>query len=1543
MKKTLTRLFTVALLLMVSLGARAEVKVLFGVNGTELQPDKDGKVTLGQKELTGGTVIISQEDQKNGTTKLFLAVTPDKGYRLAENGLEVYTVAPADISQTRTVKASTKLDIKSEDFKDEASKRTYTATIDANLALWLKSANFLPQKRENGAKATGDPDYSGTYYIGSTGYNASKPTENFYLCPTEGWCYYQAADDFTGTDNGMPFLTTHKCRDGNYSVNEKAVWMVEKHPTENYYYIRRASDSKYIVLNGQINTTTDPNRMRVHIEALDNPDEKALFALIPNSTSYNIKPQTLETYLTVNGGNDNSLKGVSGKSGGPEGYTDTKGIIGIYPSVDKNSQFYLERAISIDPPAITNNFTETNTITITTETGTTIFYTTDGSTPTTSEYTGTGTNPVNITIDPNSDVRVIKAIAYKEGDIFPTAVRSYALPVCERPVILVDNGMVTINCATSEATVLYTTSGEITPSSPHYSIPFNLGDATIVKVIATKLGYSKSSEAVYAPPLMVQSSDDMTDMSRSYILASNFTSNASVGTSDNPFKGTIDGQLNTISGLGHALVAYADGATIKNVILDNVSISDGTNVGAICNEATGDTRIYNCGVLSGSVGGSNKVGGIIGLLDGNSRVINCYNYANITSGSDCGGIVGYNKVASTSGNLKTMVMNCMFYGDITGGNPAPIYGGEIIHNKPVANNSGNTGLNNYNYYLYKDQSYLSSINSYDIARGALGAEERYLNRFEFFRLTLNSTRNLAAFYVSGDATQKELMAKWVLDKSIAPYPILKQQDYYPSIINPDADHATQISLTDETDRNKGRKFGELTLKIQLDDDNDNSLPFHHPDGAGITTLSKPLNVTDKDYDNYNFNYKKIQLPYYCEVGTGNHTGNRVVTGWKIVKINGSTTGSGTFVNSGSEVIFDESGNVTSTPFNFVDRKCTNKDLYSKSGRVFNQGSYWEVPDGVSEITIEPYWGKCVYLSDAYYDVTYNGATKYDVTVAGSFSKPTVLGDQAVYYSVSDAWSNLESDASHTVYDYAIVLVGNYHQYGESAAILNDDNNKPVTFMSADLDGDCEPDNTLFYYQNNRRPVSPIRFDFLNIPGIGTVKRTWDSGMSPQPGIFKPKGWFEITNTVVVRFGQFEYANGVKTIEAPLILQGGIYEQFVSGQNTAAQNTNYLLIGGNAWFNTFANGCHTEKFLRTPKVPINVTGGEYKKFYLSGIYQATGTPTAEDAECYIDGGKFEEVAGSGMQKINGNVTWFVNGADITKFYGGGTNAAQPITGNIRTTISNSHVDEFYGGPKFGDVASNKTVVTKADYCHFGKFYGAGFGGTAFNRFDAVNYEVPATFNTAPWSTYVSTHYGRQYNSDTNKKGISTNYEYEYILHSDGSRTVARFFVNYASLSLASTRNVTSNLNDCVIGTFFGGGRLGAVNGDVNSTLTDCHVTGSAFGAGFSAEAPTVDVWPIENLTPAPEYNRVAGVFNDASVQFPTGVEYTWKHAESVSAGSEFNETGGHYILTTVNLDGLGAVNGNATLNLKGGTIIDGNVYGGGDSSPVNGSATVNILE
>ena len=58
-------------------------------------------------------------------------------------------------------------------------------------------------------------------------------------------------------------------------------------------------------------------------------------------------------------------------------------------------------------------------------------------------------------------------------------------------------------------------------------------------------------------------------------------------------------------------------------------------------------------------------------------------------------------------------------------------------------------------------------------------------------------------------------------------------------------------------------------------------------------------------------------------------------------------------------------------YNFADRNCTSKDLYGTSGRVFSQGAYFDVPYGVTAITIEPYWGNAAFVADAYYDVVYN--------------------------------------------------------------------------------------------------------------------------------------------------------------------------------------------------------------------------------------------------------------------------------------------------------------------------------------------------------------------------------------------------------------------------------------------------------------------------------------------------------------------------------------------------------------------------------------------
>ena len=1044
-------------------------------------------------------------------------------------------------------------------------------------------------------------------------------------------------------------------------------------------------------------------------------------------------------------------------------------------------------------------------------------------------------------------------------------------------------------------------------------------------------------------PLEIHSSSEMTDMNGHYLLAEDFTFESgftSLGTSSAPFTGVIDGQYHTFSGLSTPLVAYANGAKIRNLFLDNVSISGTGNVGTFCNEAVGSTRIYNCGILatnstvridnsgythithcSSSVSGSAYVGGLVGLLDGSARVINCFSYANITGGTTVGGIVGYNKVATTSSNLKTMVMNCMFYGDITGGttSKAPIYNGTIISNKDA------NGVGNYNYF-YGDASYVQPTGvTYNCA---LMAETRFLQRFEFFRHLLNSHRELAAWWATDDYTNKDEMAKWVLLPSqigsSTPYPVLAKPGYYPSVVNIDADNATA-----QSERNKGGLLGTLDVTIRMGD----GAQFAHPDGAEIVYPSLTLNITDKDPDHFNFNYYKVQLPYYNDVGTKNYTGNRVVTGWKIVSITGGTPG--TFSTSTADA----------PSFNFADRNCTNKDLYGTGGsnRIFNQGAYWDVPEGVTAITIEPYWAKAAYLADANADKVYNQNmnTGYDVQNVGGGGQiytnktnyPIAGSSQMVYTNSGDARSALGLNKDHTVYDYAIVLVGNFHNIG----VTSGDANHPYTIMSADFDNDNEPDYSYILRFNGRTTTHPVRVDFLNIPGLGMAQKSTGGTGSYNFGIMQPIGWFESTNTSLFRVTQFEYDRSNRG-EAPLILQGGVMEQWVSGQNNGANNqTTYFHVGGNVWFKEFHRGTHQDKTLQSKHPPISVTGGDYDEFYLTGLYRADIANYDDNAECYINGGRFGVVAGTGMEGIgnasthaNGNITWQIQNADIREFYGGGINAAHIAEGNITTTITGGKIDLFCGGPKFGDMNTGKTVVTTATGCEFGSFFGAGYGGNSYSRRAPTNQQSVTNID---WNSWVKTEYTLA--SATGFPGISTQFNYQFLPMSDNTSNVARLFVEHVKFSLATTHNVTSTLTDCVInGNFYGGGSLGKVDGPATSTLTNCDVRGNVYGAGYSAALPTVEVDSI-GFRVEPYYYTGLGTYR-MGVKGET-TTYRWEHGDAISIDKT-----NHILYTTEDLSHLGTVTGNATLTINGTTTVAGSVYGGGEMSNVTGNTKVQLI-
>ena len=78
-----------------------------------------------------------------------------------------------------------------------------------------------------------------------------------------------------------------------------------------------------------------------------------------------------------------------------------------------------------------------------------------------------------------------------------------------------------------------------------------------------------------------------------------------------------------------------------------------------------------------------------------------------------------------------------------------------------------------------------------------------------------------------------------------------------------------------------------------------------------------------------------------------------------------------------------------------------------------------------------------------------------------------------------------------------------------------------------------------------------------------------------------------------------------------------------------------------------------------------------------MYRADASIYDDNAECYIHGGKFGEITGTGLEGIGnptnhtkGNITWVIDQADITNFFGGGISIRKLPT----VTLLSSAVDQ-----------------------------------------------------------------------------------------------------------------------------------------------------------------------------------------------------------------------------------------------------------------------------
>lgn len=1009
-----------------------------------------------------------------------------------------------------------------------------------------------------------------------------------------------------------------------------------------------------------------------------------------------------------------------------------------------------------------------------------------------------------------------------------------------------------------------------------------------------------------------------------YELTADFDASSLTGSISN-FTGDIDGNYHTISGLEHPLFASLSG-TVKNLRLSGVNIASGTDVGAIASVATGGAKVYNCGVLSGSVSGSGNVGGLVGLVAENSnvRVVNCYNYADISGGEYAAGIVGRN--AGTISGTTTVdatgvrITNCMMYGNVTGAtNISPVYGGNHTDNVQK--------LTEYNYWKARgvDLHYTAFNDQIAIPN------TDYLTRFPFHRHILNTHREMAAYFLYGTGLIQPVdgmvdeIGVWVLDTDIAPYPIVKSWEahqpstptYDPSNLpNVQGNYAGRI-LTEMGNQ------GKLTATVIIDGNN----------------YSIDLPITDMDTLNFDYTWGKVVLPFANEFEGWTRDYSKIITGWKITSLvkNGATV----------DTYYMPTDDDGKSLYNFADRDNAQKDIYDATNNpyVFAQGGNWIVPYGVTAVTLEANFAQAFYLSDPCSDVGYY--TDYKSPVVLGWETPYTYHGQTVYKDLASLVSRLSNSKNPNT--QAIVLVGNYH-YNQVANGTGFNTGKAVTIMSVDEDGNREPDYGWYTYFHDRIEVPPMRFDFVPNVGIGITARVTGSSINPTIGIWHTHGWFELTETQLSmmsecetadRFGDEDDGHG----NHRWIANSGYFIQIVRCRKGNSSKLSYLQLGGNIYLKELYPGAHTDDANTTTLRPIVVTGGEIEQCFMTG-YNAGATAIGKDIRFFCAGGKIGKFLGAYMEKPrqtssndgNVNMTAKIDHALIKRFYGGGTSSKAQISGNIDVTINNSYCEFYCGGPEFGDMSTGKTVTTHATNTTFGEYYGAGFGGTSITYYrefqktpnDGLNFndltvEFPIAF----------TYYTSKRLQNKDNYGIGSCYKFEFIQYAGGNGGVARFYTGYSTFSLATTGSVTNILNGCtVLRNFYGAGCQGQVKGTVTSTLTDCRVMGSVYGGGYKARSNEVPVYTPEQPTYSVYYKEM-GLFTDFGTVAPE--IFTWQQGTAGTA-SDANKI----LYTNVDMPQLGKVEDNITLTIDGNSSIGtwengklknetGNVFGGGFES------------
>lgn len=188
-------------------------------------------------------------------------------------------------------------------------------------------------------------------------------------------------------------------------------------------------------------------------------------------------------------------------------------------------------------------------------------------------------------------------------------------------------------------------------------------------VLATALLTSASAFAQTKISTEAQLRAIADDLNGSYVLTQDITLSdewSPIGTSDNPFKGTLDGKGHTIKGLtvgtgaqedannNKAFFGFTNGATVKNIGFTSAVVKGYKQAAIVVAQATSSTlsNIYVSGVVTGYDHVGTIAGDARGATDNHTTITNCVSTAAaLSTDHQGGGIAGWTNNSTFSYNI----------------------------------------------------------------------------------------------------------------------------------------------------------------------------------------------------------------------------------------------------------------------------------------------------------------------------------------------------------------------------------------------------------------------------------------------------------------------------------------------------------------------------------------------------------------------------------------------------------------------------------------------------------------------------------------------------------------------------------------------------------------------------------------------------------------------------------------------------------------------------------------------------------------------------